>query len=107
MRKKLYLVLSNDDYEHVVYFDNKGSKIAKFLNTDVFYVSRCVIDKKLCKGYKIEVVDMSTDLKPNTYEDFIEFCKFEKIDPYRITSLLKYRKSIDEEIANAYLYGEI
>ena len=110
MVKNYYYAVSNDELNFVVSPIFKTCKeLSKFFDIPVGTICSCIFRKNVFTKLNVKFVkcDMSKDLKSNTYEDFIEFCKFEKIDPYRITSLLKYRKSIDEEIANAYLYGEI
>lgn len=109
MKKRdiLYIATTNDEFETVVFVEKTGVALAKKLGVHKSSLCHCIIDKYNCAGYKVSVVDMSTDLKPNTYEDYIEYCKFEKIKPDRLDSLIEYKKQIDIDCANGYFYGEI
>lgn len=82
-----------------VFIAESGKELSKLLGSSLANLSHSVIDNHLCKGFKVDVVDMSNDLKPNTFEDYIEFCKFEKIKPQRYDSLCAYRESIEKEKA--------
>ena len=69
------------------------------LKVNEYSLAHCIMDNCPCRNLIIDVVDMSNDLKPNTWEDYIEFCKFEKIKPCKYTSLCSYRESIEKEKA--------
>lgn len=76
---------------------NTGRKLSSLLNCSESCLSHCIIDGMRCRGYEVEVLDMSTDLKPNTKEDYIEYCKFEKINPRNKSSYVSYQESLQKE----------
>lgn len=96
-REKVLLARTNDELELPILTALTCIELAKKLNRSKACLCHCIIDKMLCNGLSVDVVNLENDYKPNTFEDYIEFCKFEKISPCRYTSLCQYRQSLERE----------
>ena len=94
---RILIARTNDDLELPVLTGQTTRELCKKLNVNEYSLAHCIMDKVNCRGLKIDVVNLEDDYKPNTWEDYIEFCKFEKIKPCKYTSLLKYKESLKRE----------
>lgn len=88
---------TNDELELPVLTGLTNRELCKKIGVHEHTVAHCVMDNCECRGLRIDVVNLEDDYKPNTFEDYIEFCKFEKISPCRYTSLCQYRQSLERE----------
>lgn len=97
--ERFVIARTNDLFLLPVIVADTNREMSIKLRVNESRIAHSVIDGFLCRNLIIDVVDMSNDLKPNTWEDYIEFCKFEKIKPCKYTSLCSYRESIEKEKA--------